>query len=101
MIISHTSGWNSGFENQKQILLGPSKPEATTVYATPLESSLVDIIRQRLHSDDFAQDVLPHIRPGHASCLTLQGLSQHYQEFKCHDVLLFYNNLLVKVPCES
>ena len=82
------------FDNQKQILLGPSKLQATTVYATPLESSLVDTIRQRLHFDDFAKDVLAHISPSHASCSSLQGSSQHYQEFKWQDGLLFYKNLL-------
>ena len=82
------------FDNQKQILLGPSKLQATTVYATPLDSRLVDTIRQQLHSDDFAKDVSAHISPSHASCSTLQDSSQHYQEFKWQDGLLFYKNLL-------
>ena len=56
------------FNNQKQILLGPSKLQATIVYATPLDSSLLDTIRQRLHFDDFAKNVLAHITSSPASC---------------------------------
>ena len=40
------------FDNQKQILLGPSKLQATIIYAMPLDSSLLDTIRQQLQSDD-------------------------------------------------
>ena len=36
------------FDNLKQILLGPSKLQATTIYAMPLDSSLLDTIRQQL-----------------------------------------------------
>ena len=68
------------FDNQKQILLEPSKLQATTIYATPLDSSLLDTIHQQLHSDDLAKDVLAHIGSSHASCSTLQGSPQHYQE---------------------
>ena len=44
--------------------------------------------------DDFAKDVLAHISPSPTSCSTLEGSSQHYQEFKWQDGLLFYKNLL-------
>ena len=82
------------FNNQKQILLGPSKLLTTIVYATPLDSSLLDTIRQRLRSDDFAKDVLAHIIPSPSSCFTLEGPSQHYQEFKWQEGLFCYKNLL-------
>ena len=57
---------DSTFNNQKKILLRPSKLQATIVYATPLDLSLLDTIRQRLHSDDFVKDVLAHISPSPA-----------------------------------
>ena len=62
-----------GFDNQKQILLGPSKLYVTTVYAKPLDSSPLDTIWLKLHSDDLSKDVLVHIGLSHASCSTLQG----------------------------
>ena len=82
------------FDNQKQVLLGPTKLQATTVCATPLDSSLLDTIRQQLNSDDFAKDVFAHLGPNHAFCSTLPGTSRRYKEFKWQDNLLFYKNLL-------
>ena len=70
------------FNNQKQILVEPSKLHADIVYATPLDSSLLHTIRQQLHFDDLAKDVVGHIGSTHASYSTLQGSSQNYQEFK-------------------
>ena len=68
----------------------------------PLDSSLLDIIRQQLHTDDFSKEVLTHICRNHASCSTLQESSQRYKEFKWQDNLLFYKNLLYVLdgaPC--
>ena len=59
------------FDNQKQTLLGPSKLQVTTIYATPLDSTLLDTIRQQLHSDDFAKDVLAHCGSSRPSSSTL------------------------------
>jgi hypothetical protein len=81
------------FKNQKQVLLGPAKLQATTIWATPLDSSLLDTICQQLPSDDFAKDVFAHIDPNHASCSTFPRSSQRYKEFKQQDNLLFYKNL--------
>jgi hypothetical protein len=49
------------FNNQKQVLLGPTKLEAITVSNATLDSSLLDTIRQQLDTDDFAKDVFAHI----------------------------------------
>jgi hypothetical protein len=88
------------FDNQKQVLLGPTKLQATTIFATPLDSSLLDTIRQQLLSDEYAKEVFAHIGPHHASCSTLQESSQCYTDFKWQDNLLFYKNLLY-VPARS
>ena len=75
-------------------LLGPTKLQATMVCATPLDSSLLDTIRQQLNSNDFAKDVFAHFGPNHLFCSTLPRTSRHYKEFKWQDNLLFYKNLL-------
>jgi hypothetical protein len=70
------------FDNQKQILLGPTKLQPTTVSNAPLDSILLDIIRQQLDTDEFAKDVFAHLGRSDASCSRLHGLQvlEH-----CHD----------------
>ena len=47
-----------------------------------------------ISSHELAKDGLAHIGSSHASCSTLQGSPEHYQDFKWQDGLLFYKNLL-------
>ena len=54
-------------------------------------ASLQNGIRQQLQFDDFAKDVLAHIGSSRPSGSTLQGSSQHYQDFNWKDGLLFFN----------
>jgi hypothetical protein len=64
---------DSAFDNQKQVLNGPTKLQATTVSNTPLDSSFLDTIQQ-LHTDDFAKHVFAHHGPSDVSCSTLPRL---------------------------
>jgi hypothetical protein len=82
------------FDNKTQVLLGPVKLQVTTVSNVPQDSSLLDTIRQQLHTNDFAKNVFAHLGPSDASCSTLSGSSRHDKEFKWQDNLLFYKNLL-------
>ena len=85
------------FENQKQILLGPDRLQVMEVHATtepPMDSSLLDSIREHIATDEFAQGILDHILPDRASCSRSQKPRQDYNQFTLHDGLLFRQNLL-------
>ena len=60
----------AAFENHKQILLGPDRLQLMEVHATiepPMDSSLLDSIREHIDTDEFAQGILDHILPDYAS----------------------------------
>jgi hypothetical protein len=59
------------FDNQNQALLGAAKLQATIVSNAPLDSSLLDIIRQKLDTYEFAKDFFAHLGRSDASCSTL------------------------------
>ena len=51
------------FDNQKQVILGLTQLQATLVFDTPLDSNIIDTIRQDLKTNVFAQDSLDQIDP--------------------------------------
>ena len=60
----------------------------------PLDSHIIDTIREDLKTDAFAQAILAQIDPSRASCSQSQQPGTDYRQFKCHDGLLFFNKLL-------
>ena len=68
------------FESQKQILLGPNHLRLMAFHAidTPGDSSLLDSIWEHIEINEFAQDILNHIIPHHASCSQSQKPRQDY-----------------------
>ena len=82
------------FDNQKQVIMGPTQLQATWVFNTPLDSRIIDTIREDLKTDVFAQAILDKIDPSRASCSRSQQPGTDYQQFECHDDLLFFKNFL-------
>ena len=60
----------------------------------PMDSHVVNIIRADLKTDAFAQDILAQIDPSRAFCSQSQPPSTDYRQFKYHDGLLFFKELL-------
>ena len=60
----------------------------------PMDSHVIDTIRKDLKTDDFAQAILVQIDPSRASCSQSQSLGTDYRQFKYHDGLLFFKELL-------
>ena len=60
----------------------------------PMDSHVIDTIHEALKTDAFAQAILAQIDPSRASCSQSQPLDTDYQQFKYHDGLLFFNELL-------
>ena len=50
----------AAFDNKKQVVLGPTRLQATIVFDTPLDSSILDTIGQELGTYIFARDILTH-----------------------------------------
>ena len=82
------------FDDQKQILLGPPRLQAVEVSHMPVDSSILNSIRQDLQIDVFAQEVLDHIDPNHVSCSKGQHPHVDYNKFTWQNDLLFYKGLL-------
>ena len=82
------------FDNQKQVILAPTRLQATHVFGMPMDSHVIDTIREGWKTDAFAQAILAQIDPSRASCSESQSLGTDYQQFKYHDGLLFLNELL-------
>ena len=81
------------FDNQKQVILEPARLQATQVFGIPLDSHVINTIREDLKTDAFAQAILSQIDPSRASCSQSQPCTD-YRQFKCHDGLLFFKKLL-------
>ena len=64
----------------------------TNIYGTTLDSKFLDSIRLSIGSDNFAQDILDHIVPDHASHSRSKFSCMDYGNFCWHDGLLFRNN---------
>ena len=79
------------FYHQKQILLGPDRLQvmAANAFKMPTYSFLISTIRTDLEVDEFAQDVLIHIIPDHASCSRSVNSRNDYNQFNWHDNLLY------------
>ena len=60
----------------------------------PMDSHVINIICEDLKTDAFAQAILVQIDPSRASCSQLQSPGTDYRQFKYHDGLLFFNELL-------
>ena len=66
------------FDIQKQVILGPTRLEATQVFGMPMDSHVVDTIREDLKTDAFAQAILAQIDPSRASCSQSQPPGTDY-----------------------
>ena len=88
------------FDNQKQVILGPIRLQATQVFGMSMDSHVVDTIREDLKTDAFAQAILAQIYPSQASCSQSQPPGTDYRQFKYHNGLLFFKELLY-VPYDS
>ena len=60
----------------------------------PLDSHVIDTIREDLKTDAFAQVILTQVDSSRASCSQLQQPGTDYRQFECHDGLLFFKKLL-------
>ena len=78
----------------------PARLQAMQVFGMPLDSHVIDTIREDLKIDAFAQAILAKIDPSRASHSQLQQPGTDYQQFKSHDGLLFFKKL-VYVPSGS
>ena len=64
---------NPAFDNQKQVVLGPTRLHTTRIFYTPLDSRIIDAIRANLKTDSFAQAILAQIDTSRASCSSLNN----------------------------
>ena len=51
------------FDNQKQVILGPAWLQAAQVFDMPMDSDVINTIREDLKTDAFAQAILAQIDP--------------------------------------
>ena len=79
---------------KKQITLGLARGQTTTVFDNLLDSSIIDTIHHNLKTNVFAQETLDHIVPSHICCSQSQHSYTDFTQFKWHDGLLFFKNLL-------
>ena len=63
-------------------------------FKMPTDSILISTIHTDLEANEFAQDVLNHIIPDHASCSRSVNSCKDYNQFSWHDNLVFRNNVL-------
>ena len=82
------------FDDQKRILLGPAQLQAVEVSDMPVDSNILNCIRQDIQTDLFAQEVLDHIDPNRASCSKAQHPHVDYNHFTWKNNLLFSKGLL-------
>ena len=82
------------FDNQKQVILGPTQLQATWVFDTQLDSRIIDTIHEDLKSDVFAQAIVDQIDPSWASCSWSPQPGTDCRQFQCHDGLLLFKKLL-------
>ena len=84
------------FEQQKQILLGPGRVRQmiSNISQAPLDSSLQDQISSDINGDLFAQDILDHILPDHATCSRNNKSHTDYDQFSWRNGFLFRKDLL-------
>ena len=75
------------FDNQKQVILGPTRLQATKVFGMPMDSHVIEDLK----TDAFVQDILAQIDPSRASCSQSQPPGTDYRQFKYHEGLLFFN----------
>ena len=82
------------YDHQEQVLLSPSRLQlmVTNVAETTLDSKFLDSIRSSIGSNDFAQDILDHIVPNHASCSQSKFSCMDYGNFSWHDGIFYRNN---------
>ena len=78
-----------GVRNQKQVILGPTRLQATQVFGMPIGSHIIDTLREASKTDAFAHAILAQIDPSRASCSQSQPPDTNYRQFKYHDGLLF------------
>ena len=55
-------------DNQKHVLLEPARLQATKVFGMPMDSHVIDTIREDLKTYAFAQAILVQVDPSRASC---------------------------------
>ena len=82
------------FDNQKQVIHNPARLQATWVFDTPLDSRIIDTIGEDLKKDAFVQAIPNQIDSSRASCSRSQQPGIDYQQFECHNGLLFFKKLL-------
>ena len=70
------------FDNQKQVILGPARLQAAQVFDMPMDSDVINTIREDLKTDAFAQAILAQIDPSRASCSQSQPPGTDYRQFK-------------------
>mgnify|MGYP000232209272 FL=1 len=74
--------------------MGSAWLKATSIFDTPLDSSIIDTICQDLKTNVFAQDNLDDSGPSRASWSQSQYSCTDSKQFKWHDELLFFKNIL-------
>ena len=82
------------FDNEKQVILGPTWLQETWVYDIQLDSYSMETIREDLKTDAFAQTILTQIDSSWASCSQSQPPGMDNRQFKFHDGLLFFKKLM-------
>ena len=71
----------------------PAQLQATWVCDTPLDSRIIETIREDLKINPFVQAILAQIDSSHATSSQSQQPGTDYRQFKCHDGLLFFKKL--------
>jgi hypothetical protein len=82
------------YDHQKQVLLNPNRLQLMVpdISERLSGSGFLDSIRSKIGSNNFAQDILDHIIPDHASCSRSKFSRVHYNNFSWRDGFLFRNN---------
>jgi pyocin large subunit-like protein len=80
------------FDHQNQVVLGPERLQicTTKVLDVPSNPSFLDSIRRDIKLESFAQDLLNHIDPDHASSSTSKNSRKDYRHSWRHG--LFFRN---------
>jgi hypothetical protein len=63
---------------------------ASKISVLPVDLSILDVIQCDIPSHIFAQQILDHIDPPHASCSTRQCFQVDNKKFKWHNQFLYY-----------
>ena len=69
---------DSTFDIQKQVIMGLARLQATLVFDTPLDFGLIDVMREGLKTNVFAQAILDQIDSSRVSCSQSQQLGMDY-----------------------